>query len=282
MQILNRVTWDNIIIPTEPERARLEGHGPHQPARGHHRRPAADHSPGPVGGAQRHPQHEPDGCRRAPRSCSTTSTRRQPHDAITNQLVNFGWEYVWHCHILTHEEMDMMRPQTLALPPVAPSGLTNTLQPRDGHEPQGRADVERQLHHRDGVRGPAVHQPRQHLDQHRRPSTRRSTSPTSTRRGRSPTRRRSTPTTTVRYYRVVAQNTVGYGQGFPTMTVQSLSNVARRRPELHHHGHRGRQRHHLAARRGGRGQGRQPDVHGHPERRLPHQHRARGRRLRPR
>ena len=29
--------------------------------------------------------------------------------AITNQLVNFGWEYVWHCHILSHEEMDMMR-----------------------------------------------------------------------------------------------------------------------------------------------------------------------------
>ncbi len=28
---------------------------------------------------------------------------------LTNQLVNFGWEYVWHCHILSHEEMDMMR-----------------------------------------------------------------------------------------------------------------------------------------------------------------------------
>ena len=43
---------------------------------------------------------------------------------ITNQLVNFGWEYVWHCHILSHEEMDMMRPisvnvaRKLADPPV--------------------------------------------------------------------------------------------------------------------------------------------------------------------
>ncbi len=27
-----------------------------------------------------------------------------------NHEVNFGWEYVWHCHILSHEEMDMMRP----------------------------------------------------------------------------------------------------------------------------------------------------------------------------
>jgi FtsP/CotA-like multicopper oxidase with cupredoxin domain len=25
-------------------------------------------------------------------------------------MINFGWEYVWHCHILGHEENDMMRP----------------------------------------------------------------------------------------------------------------------------------------------------------------------------
>jgi FtsP/CotA-like multicopper oxidase with cupredoxin domain/fibronectin type 3 domain-containing protein len=40
-----------------------------------------------------------------------------------NIMQNFGWEYVWHCHILSHEEMDMMRPisfeVTRALP-VAP------------------------------------------------------------------------------------------------------------------------------------------------------------------
>ena len=29
---------------------------------------------------------------------------------VTNQMTNFGWEYVWHCHILGHEENDMMRP----------------------------------------------------------------------------------------------------------------------------------------------------------------------------
>ena len=37
---------------------------------------------------------------------------------ILNTLVNFGWEYVYHCHILSHEEMDMMRPVLLALPPL--------------------------------------------------------------------------------------------------------------------------------------------------------------------
>ncbi len=43
--------------------------------------------------------------------------------AVTNQLYDFGWEYVWHCHILSHEEMDMMRPIVLNVPtalPVAP------------------------------------------------------------------------------------------------------------------------------------------------------------------
>ncbi len=32
-------------------------------------------------------------------------------EPTVNALTDFGWEYVWHCHILSHEEMDMMRPQ---------------------------------------------------------------------------------------------------------------------------------------------------------------------------
>jgi FtsP/CotA-like multicopper oxidase with cupredoxin domain len=31
----------------------------------------------------------------------------------TNQMFNFGHEYTWHCHILSHEENDMMRPTAL-------------------------------------------------------------------------------------------------------------------------------------------------------------------------
>jgi hypothetical protein len=36
---------------------------------------------------------------------------------------NFGWEYVWHCHILGHEENDMMRPIMFQVPPPDPSNL---------------------------------------------------------------------------------------------------------------------------------------------------------------
>jgi FtsP/CotA-like multicopper oxidase with cupredoxin domain len=43
-----------------------------------------------------------------------------------NAVQNFGWEYVWHCHILGHEENDMMRPIIYQVPPAAPSVLTAT------------------------------------------------------------------------------------------------------------------------------------------------------------
>jgi hypothetical protein len=45
---------------------------------------------------------------------------------ILNHYVNLGWEYVWHCHILSHEEMDMMRPLTFAVPPYPPIDLASS------------------------------------------------------------------------------------------------------------------------------------------------------------
>ena len=46
---------------------------------------------------------------------------------VTNHKVNFGWEYVWHCHILSHEEMDMMHSLNMAMQPKAPTGLSGRL-----------------------------------------------------------------------------------------------------------------------------------------------------------
>jgi FtsP/CotA-like multicopper oxidase with cupredoxin domain len=46
---------------------------------------------------------------------------------ILNHPVNFGWEYVWHCHILAHEEMDMMHSLTYAVPPATPLNLSAVL-----------------------------------------------------------------------------------------------------------------------------------------------------------
>lgn len=47
-----------------------------------------------------------------------------PITQIFNHKVNFGWEYVYHCHILSHEEMDMMHSMDVAVKPTTPTGLT--------------------------------------------------------------------------------------------------------------------------------------------------------------
>ncbi|MEY8877130.1 MAG: fibronectin type III domain-containing protein [Leptothrix sp. (in: b-proteobacteria)] len=52
---------------------------------------------------------------------------------VTNEMVNYGWEYTWHCHILGHEENDFMRPwkfdakDTLTKAPGKPVYASGTL-----------------------------------------------------------------------------------------------------------------------------------------------------------
>ncbi len=48
---------------------------------------------------------------------------------VVNEMKSFGWEYVWHCHILGHEENDFMRPVVFnanELAPADPTELTLT------------------------------------------------------------------------------------------------------------------------------------------------------------
>ena len=42
----------------------------------------------------------------------------------TNDLTDYGWEYVWHCHILGHEENDFMRPLVLTVATKLPAAPT--------------------------------------------------------------------------------------------------------------------------------------------------------------
>lgn len=48
---------------------------------------------------------------------------------MTNQLFNFGWEYVMHCHLLAHEENNMMRPTVLTPVVKWPGGLSVVVVP---------------------------------------------------------------------------------------------------------------------------------------------------------
>jgi len=45
---------------------------------------------------------------------------------VTNTMQNYGWEYVWHCHLLGHEENDMMRPFVFQAAPSEVTGVTAT------------------------------------------------------------------------------------------------------------------------------------------------------------
>jgi FtsP/CotA-like multicopper oxidase with cupredoxin domain len=125
VQVLNRVTWDNIMIPTEPSELGWKETVRISPLEDTilALRPIVPTLPFEIPNSVRPMSPmmplgadlDPNGLIVDPAGNITT---------VTNALVNFGWEYVYHCHILSHEEMDMMRPVLLALPPKASGAPT--------------------------------------------------------------------------------------------------------------------------------------------------------------
>ena len=93
VQVVNRIAWDGTILPPDPSEM-----GWKETVRMNRlqnviiaTRPTAPTIPFTV----------PDSIR--------------PLDPLfpvsaTNPITNFNWEYVWHCHILGHEDYDLMRP----------------------------------------------------------------------------------------------------------------------------------------------------------------------------
>jgi FtsP/CotA-like multicopper oxidase with cupredoxin domain len=53
-------------------------------------------------------------------------TNGAPTGGVSNQKVDFDWEYVWHCHILGHEENDFMRAFVYTGLSAAPTSATQT------------------------------------------------------------------------------------------------------------------------------------------------------------
>jgi FtsP/CotA-like multicopper oxidase with cupredoxin domain len=129
VQVINRVGWDgtikapndnevgwketvrmnpleDIYVAVRAKAAPLPGFGLPQSVR--HRDPSQPEG-SPLGFTQMNPV-----------------TGTPPLTTIANQLENYDWEYVWHCHILGHEENDMMRPFVLNVPtpaPIAPDSV---------------------------------------------------------------------------------------------------------------------------------------------------------------
>ena len=136
---------------------------------------------------------------------------------VPNTPINFGWEYVWHCHILSHEEMDMMRPVSLAVPPLVPDGLAVSV---DSTDKQVLAWNDNSINETsflvqrsdDGTTWADVGTSDSPLDQPNTHGRRSLVDP-----GADPAQ--------AYRYRVIARNSVGLGGQFPEMTVKSTSAV---------------------------------------------------------
>ncbi len=126
VQVLNRVTWDNIVSPPHPTELGWKDTLRVSPLEDTivALRPIIPQLPFELPNSIRplHPM-TPLG---STIGFNNMDAAGNPTDPIVNDLVNFGAEYVWHCHILSHEEMDMMRPVSVSLPPNKPDGLAWT------------------------------------------------------------------------------------------------------------------------------------------------------------
>jgi len=219
VQLLNRVTWDNIIIPPDATELGWKDTLRVSPLEDTivALRPIIPTLPFEVPNSIRplHPMM-PLG---STMGFNPVDADGNPTAPIVNQLVNFGEEYMWHCHILSHEEMDMMRPVSVALPPNAPNGLawttsgnggntTLTLTWNDNSINETEFVVQRMSGTGAWVDLATVPSP---LDQPNTYGTRTYIDPT------------FRWNTTAYAYRVVARNTIGYGGEFMSLSAQSVS-----------------------------------------------------------
>ncbi|MGV8847270.1 multicopper oxidase domain-containing protein [Tessaracoccus sp.] len=222
VQLVNRVTWDNIIIPPEPAELGWKDTVRMSPLEDTivALRPIIPKVPFEVPNAIRplNPMM-PIG---STAGFNNTDPQGNPTSPIANALVNFGWDYILHCHILSHEEMDMMRPVSLAMPPRRPDGLATAM---NGTGSSARVVL---TWNDNSISETAFMVQR---------TTVGSTTWTDVQTIPSPLDqpnlhgvRSFTDTTadgSILYrYRVVALNTVGYGGAYPSLTVSSVSDEA--------------------------------------------------------
>ena len=127
VQLLNRVTWDNIIKPPDANELGWKDTVRVHPLEDTYFaiRPIIPVFPFEIPNSIR--PLDPMMPLGSTAMFNSTDPNGNPVDPIVNSLVNFGWEYMYHCHILSHEEMDMMRPNIVAIPPVAPNALGHTI-----------------------------------------------------------------------------------------------------------------------------------------------------------
>ncbi|MDD5772675.1 MAG: putative Ig domain-containing protein [bacterium] len=123
VQLINRVGWDGMVKPPEPNEIGWKETVRMNPLEDIiiALRPVNQNLPWPI----------PNSVRlldvTMPQGSLMGFTNIDPNGnpvTVINDTANFGAEYVWHCHLLGHEENDMMRPMVVGVTPNVPSNLT--------------------------------------------------------------------------------------------------------------------------------------------------------------
>jgi len=128
VQLINRVAWDNLIRAPDANELGWKDTVRVNPLENTiiALRPIIPTQPFPVPNSKRLIDPTlPNGAPLAP-PLGGFSDPQANGVTIDNHEVNFGWEYMWHCHLLAHEEMDMMHTMVFAVPPEAPTNLFAT------------------------------------------------------------------------------------------------------------------------------------------------------------
>ena len=138
---------------------------------------------------------------------------------VTNDMYDFGWEHTWHCHLLGHEENDMMRPIVFQVAPAAPSVLAGV---------QSGPPVAVSLTWTNNATYPAATQ----VTIQRATNAAFTQNPVVFTAGPTATSYTDTTVTggTTYYYRVRAENNAGYSAWSNTVTVQVVAPDAADQP----------------------------------------------------
>ena len=129
VQLINRVGWDGAIRPPDPNELGWKETVRMNPLEDAIVALRPVKMPLPFGSMREQPALDPT------RNAGATNTIAQPgfsnNDPLTGNQVttvnapfDYSWEYVWHCHLLGHEESDMMRPIVFQVAaPAAPDSM---------------------------------------------------------------------------------------------------------------------------------------------------------------
>ena len=126
LQVINRVYWDGTIVPPDPNEVGWKESVQINPLQDLvvAMRPIAPNIPWELPNSVRLLNAVTANGSAKPMEFTNLDPQGNQINVV-NHVVNFGWEYVWHCHLLGHEENDMMRSQSVAVAPkFAPGSLT--------------------------------------------------------------------------------------------------------------------------------------------------------------